>query len=178
MIELTPLARPYAKAAFDAALDLNKLDETAKDLFNISLAAKEEHLAKVIEDPTLSKKDLENIFDKIFGEDIKAIPQKLLSVLIDNKRLNLLVPIYSIYKELLEAHKKQKSINVAVAQNPSDETKTLILQKLQSTYGSDANITFSNDPSIVGGLFLKIGDETLDLSIKGKINKLVNQLNF
>lgn len=178
MIELTPLARPYAKAVFDAALDLNKLDETAKDLFNISLAAKEEHLAKVIEDPTLSKKDLESIFDKIFGEDIKAIPQKLLSVLIDNKRLNLLVPIYSIYKELLEAHKKQKSINVSVAQNPSDETKALILQKLQSTYGSDANITFSNDPGIMGGLFLKIGDETLDLSIKGKINKLVNQLNF
>ena len=50
MIELTPLARPYAKAVFDAALDLNKLDETAKDLFNISLAAKEEHLAKVIND--------------------------------------------------------------------------------------------------------------------------------
>ena len=68
MIELTPLARPYAKAVFDAALDLNKLDETAKDLFNISLAAKEEHLAKVIEDPTLSKKDLENINKKIIQQ--------------------------------------------------------------------------------------------------------------
>ncbi|NDE94773.1 MAG: ATP synthase F1 subunit delta, partial [Proteobacteria bacterium] len=41
-----------------------------------------------------------------------------------------------------------------------------------------ANISFSKDPNIMGGLSIKIGDETLDLSIRGKVNKLVNQLNF
>jgi F-type H+-transporting ATPase subunit delta len=61
---------------------------------------------------------------------------------------------------------------------PGDEAKESIEQKLRSTYGEDANIYFSKDPKMMGGLSIKIGDETLDLSIKGKVNKLVNQLNF
>ena len=96
----------------------------------------------------------------------------------ENKRLNLLEPIYSIYQDLLEKHKEQKSIEVFVAEEPGDEAKESIEQKLKSTYGKDANIYFSKDPAMMGGLSIKIGDETLDLSIKGKINKLVNQLNF
>jgi F-type H+-transporting ATPase subunit delta len=90
----------------------------------------------------------------------------------------LLEPIYSIYQDLLEKHKEQKSIEVFVAVEPGDEAKESIEQKLKSTYGKDANIYFSKDPTMMGGLSIKIGDETLDLSIKGKINKLVNQLNF
>lgn len=104
--------------------------------------------------------------------------KKLIEILAENKRLNLLEPIYSIYQDLLEKHKEQKSIEVFVAVEPGDEAKESIEQKLKSTYGKDANIYFSKDPTMMGGLSIKIGDETLDLSIKGKINKLVNQLNF
>ena len=65
-----------------------------------------------------------------------------------------------------------------MAVDPGEEAKQNIEHKLQSTYGKDANIYFSKDPSMMGGLSIKIGDETLDLSIKGKVKKLVNQLNF
>jgi F-type H+-transporting ATPase subunit delta len=61
---------------------------------------------------------------------------------------------------------------------PRDSTKEHIEEKIKATYGNDANISFSKDPDIMGGLSIKIGDETLDLSIRGKVNKLVNQLNF
>ena len=61
---------------------------------------------------------------------------------------------------------------------PGEEAKESIEQKLKSTYGEDANIYFSKDPKMMGGLSIKIGDESLDLSIRGKVNKLVNQLNF
>ena len=80
--------------------------------------------------------------------------------------------------DLLEQHKKQKSVEVFVAVDPSDSTKEHIEEKIKATYGNDANISFSKDPNIMGGLSIKIGDETLDLSIRGKVNKLVNQLNF
>ena len=79
---------------------------------------------------------------------------------------------------MLEKHKNQNSIEVFVAAEPSQEAKENIEKKLKSTYGKDAKIHFSKDPKMMGGLSIKIGDETLDLSIKGKVNKLVNQLNF
>ena len=96
----------------------------------------------------------------------------------ENKRLNLFESIHSIYQKLLEEHKEQNSIQVFVAAEPGNEAKDNIEKKLKSTYGKDANIYFSKDPKMMGGLSIKIGDETLDLSIRGKVNKLVNQLNF
>ena len=56
--------------------------------------------------------------------------------------------------------------------------KNIIIEKLLAEHGEGSNIEFSEDPSIMGGLSIKVGDETLDLSIKGKVKKLVNQLNF
>ena len=114
----------------------------------------------------------------LFDESISDTSKKLLEILSENKRLNLLETIYIIYQELLEEHKEQKSVEVFVAVDPGEEAKQNIEHKLKSTYGKDANIYFSKDPSMMGGLSIKIGDETLDLSIKGKVKKLVNQLNF
>jgi len=178
MIELTPLARPYAKALFESAIESNSTDEMAVELKTMAAAAMTEGIINTIENPTLSRKEIVEILVNLFGESVSDTAKKLIEILAENKRLNLLEPIYSIYQDLLEKHKEQKSIEVFVAVEPGDEAKESIEQKLKSTYGKDANIYFSKDPAMMGGLSIKIGDETLDLSIKGKINKLVNQLNF
>ena len=178
MIELTPLARPYAKALFESAIESNSIDEMAVELKTMAAAAMTEGIINTIENPTLSRKEIVEILVNLFEESVSDTAKKLIEILAENKRLNLLEPIYSIYQDLLEKHKEQKSIEVFVAEEPGDEAKESIEQKLKSTYGKDANIYFSKDPAMMGGLSIKIGDETLDLSIKGKINKLVNQLNF
>ena len=178
MIELTPLARPYAKALFESAIESNSTDEMAVELKTMAAAATTEGIINTIENPTLSRKEIVEILVNLFEESVSDTAKKLIEILAENKRLNLLEPIYSIYQDLLEKHKEQKSIEVFVAVEPGDEAKESIEQKLKSTYGKDANIYFSKDPTMMGGLSIKIGDETLDLSIKGKINKLVNQLNF
>ena len=178
MIELTPLARPYAKALFESAIESNSIDEMAVELKTMAAAAMTEGIINTIENPTLSRKEIVEILVNLFEESVSDTAKKLIEILAENKRLNLLEPIYSIYQDLLEKHKEQKSIEVFVAVEPGDEAKESIEQKLKSTYGKDANIYFSKDPAMMGGLSIKIGDETLDLSVKGKINKLVNQLNF
>ena len=178
MIELTPLARPYAKALFASAKDSNSLEEMAEELKIMAAASGNEGVINTIENPVLSRQEVVDILVKLFEESVSDISKKLLEILAENKRLNLLETIYLIYKDLLESHKGQNSIEVFVAVDPGNEAKDDIEQKLKSKYGKDANIFFSKDPAMMGGLSIKIGDETLDLSIKGKVNKLVNQLNF
>ena len=178
MIELTPLARPYAKALFASANEANTLEEMAVELKTIAAASKTDGVINTIENPVLSRQEVVNILVKLFEETISETSKKLLEILAENKRLNLLESIYTIYQGLLEKHNNQKSIEVFVADDPSQDAKENIEQKLKLTYGKDAKIYFSKDPKMMGGLSIKIGDETLDLSIKGKVNKLVNQLNF
>jgi len=178
VIELTPLARPYAKALFASAVESNNLDEMADELRTMAAASQTDGVKNTIENPALSRKEVVDILTNLFEESSSNASKKLIEILAENKRLNLLEPIHTIYQTLLEKHKEQNSIQVFVAVEPSNDAKDNIEKKLRSTYGKDANIYFSKDPKMMGGLSIKIGDETLDLSIRGKVNKLVNQLNF
>ena len=129
MIELTPLARPYAKALFSSALESENLDGMANDLKTMATASKTEEIKGTIEDPVLSRQEVVEILTMLFDESVGETSKKLLSILAENKRLNLLEPIFSIYQDLLEQHKKQKSVEVFVAVVPSDSTKEHIEEK-------------------------------------------------
>ena len=178
MIELTPLARPYAKAIFASANETKNLDSLAEELKIMASVSQTEGVINTIENPVLSRKEVVDILTNLFEESVSDTSKKLLEILAENKRLNLLEPIYDLYQDLLEKHREQNSIEVFVANEPSNDAKENIEKKLKSTYGEDANISFSKDPKIMGGLSIKVGDETFDLSIRAKVNKLVNQLNF
>ena len=154
------------------------LEDMANELKIMAIVSESVEVTNTIENPTLSRQQLVDTLINLFEDSITDTSKRLLSILAENKRLNLLQPIYSIYQELLENHKEQNSIEVFVATAPSDEAREGIEKKLRSSYGNDANIYFSEDPKLMGGLSIKVGDETLDLSIRGKVNKLVNQLNF
>ena len=178
MIELSPLARPYAKAIFAAALDAGNHEMVARDLALLSAVSNTKEVSSLIEDPELSKEKIAQIIIGLADGEICDLSNKMLELLADNKRLNLIEAINTSYQQLLEQHSNTSSIVVNVANQPSEDNKNIIIEKLLAEHGEGSNIEFSEDPSIMGGLTIKVGDETLDLSIKGKVKKLVNQLNF
>ena len=178
MIELSPLARPYAKAIFAAALDAGNHEIVASDLALLSAVSNTKEVSNLIEDPELSKEKIAQIIIGLAAGEISDLSNKMLELLADNKRLNLIEAIYTSYQQLLEQHSNTSSIIVNVANQPSEHNKNIIIEKLLAEHGEGSNIEFSEDPSIMGGLSIRVGDETLDLSIKGKVKKLVNQLNF
>ena len=178
MIELSPLARPYAKAIFTAALDDGKHEAVAQDLALLSAVSQTKEVASLIQDPQLSKEKIANTIIGLADGEVGDLSNKMLELLADNKRLNLIQTINVSYQELLEQHNRTSSILVNVADQPSEDNKKIIIEKLLEEHGEGSNVEFSMDPSIMGGLSIKIGDETLDLSIRGKVKKLVNQLNF
>ena len=178
MIELTPLARPYAKAVFASALDTESIDEIKEELKTMALVSSTIEVKGMIEDPTLSNNEILNSLKILLEGTISKTSQSLLNVLAENNRFNLLEAIFEIYKEIVAKHKEQKSVEVFVATEPSSDTKETIKTRLVSTHGEGTNVEFKIDPNIMGGLSIKVGDETLDLSVKGKVKKLINQLNF
>ena len=178
MIELSPLARPYAKAIFSAALDVGNHERVAKDLALLSAVSQTQEVSRLIEDPELSKDKIAQTIIGLADGEVDKLANKMLELLADNKRLNLIEAINTSYQELLEQHNNTSSIVVNVANQPSEDNKNIIIEKLLAEHGEGSKIEFLEDPSIMGGLSIKIGDETLDLSIRGKVKKLVNQLNF
>ena len=144
----------------------------------MALVSSTTEVKSLIEDPTLSNNEILNSLKALLDGSISKSSQSLLNVLAENNRFNLLEAIFEIYKEIVAKHKEQKSVEVFVATEPSSDTKETIKTRLVSTHGEGTNVEFKIDPHIMGGLSIKVGDETLDLSVKGKVKKLINQLNF
>ena len=101
MIELSPLARPYAKAVFSAALDIGKQDDVAKELLTLSSIAQTKEVTSLIADPELSKVEIAETIVSLLQDEMGDISTKMIELLAENKRLNLIEAIYTSYQELL-----------------------------------------------------------------------------
>ena len=135
MIELSPLARPYAKAIFSAALDVGNHERVAKDLALLSAVSQTQEVSRLIEDPELSKDKIAQTIIGLADGEVDKLANKMLELLADNKRLNLIEAINTSYQELLEQHNNTSSIVVNVANQPSEENKNMIIEKLLSEHG-------------------------------------------
>ena len=98
--------------------------------------------------------------------------------LAENDRLEICPEISNLYESLLAEHNQQLDIDVSIPVDLGDESKEGLKQSILKKYGETSNINFLVDPAIMGGITIKIDDEILDLSIKGRVQKLVNELNI
>ena len=177
MYDLKPQARPYAKAAFLAAVEEGQIDEMFRDLEVLSEACSNPSINKLIESPE-EKSVVVATLKGLFSNQPIKLTENLLDVLGENDRLNLLVAVADIYEDLMLKHNESKVIEVAAPNDLSETIKEIILNKLQNKHGVSSTISFTNDSDLKAGFIVKIGDEVLDLSIKGRIKKLINQLNI
>ena len=177
MYDLKPQARPYAKAAFLAAVEEGQINEMFVDLKILSEACSNSSIDKLIESPE-EKSVVITTLKNLFSNQPVKLTENLLDVLGENDRLNLLTAVADIYEDLMLKHNESKVIEVAAPNNLSEKTKEIILNKLLNKHGDGSTISFTIDSDLKAGFIVKIGDEVLDLSVKGRIKKLINQLNI
>ena len=99
MIELTPLARPYAKALFDSAVESKNIDEMAEELKIMAVASKTEGVINTIENPSLSRQDVVSILVNLFEDSISDKSKKLLEILLTK---NFLIYQKHITRDILK----------------------------------------------------------------------------
>jgi F-type H+-transporting ATPase subunit delta len=177
LTDLTPQARPYAKALFQAALETQQEDAVANEVALLSQASQTDQIISMIEDP-MERQKVGAILKDLFKAELGKLTANLLNVLTENNRVAMLPELYSAYLALYEEHKKQKNISVSVPMDVSEAAKQVIKDKLLRKEGDSTNIVFNEVDSLIGGFVIQSGDEVLDLSIKGRLKKLVNQLNI
>lgn len=177
LTDLTPQARPYAKALFQAALETQQEDAVANEVALLSQASQTDQIISMIEDP-MERQMVGATLKDLFKAELGELTANLLNVLTENNRVAMLPELYSAYLVLYEEHKKQKNISVRVPTGVSEAAKQVIKDKLLRKEGDSINIVFDEVDSLIGGFIIQSGDEVLDLSIKGRLKKLVNQLNI
>jgi len=176
MSSLTTLARPYAKAAFELARDEQALARWDDALQLVSSIVADASMTKLLESPDLSASQAVTLIAEIAGDAVNGRLRDFLSVVAANDRLPLVPQITEIFRGLREEAEKRLSVKVVSAM-PLDENQAARMREALARR-FDCEIVLENeiDSSVIGGAVVYAGDQVIDGSLRGRLQKLSNSL--
>lgn len=176
MAELITIARPYAKAAFEYALEKNALAAWSDMLGYAAAVASDEAMTQCLDDPQLTSDQKAETFVSVCADKIDAAGKNFVTQLAQNKRLSVLPEIYILFAILVAEQEKTVDVNVQSAYELSDEEAQKLVTALKQKLGREVNLQSEIDSSLIGGLIIRAGDMVIDGSIRGKLAKLNQQV--
>ena len=177
MAELTTLARPYAKAAFEVALADNDLESWSGSLGNAAAMVENAEVKSFLATPSLSAEQTAQAFIALCGEGLSDKGRNLISLLAENKRLALLPEIHELYELLKANQEKSLDVEVTTAFDISSEVSSALAVALKDRLQRDIRLSTRVDQSLIGGALIRAGDTVIDSSARGKLAKLAESIN-
>ena len=177
MAELSTLARPYAKAAFEYALAKGALAQWSEQLATCAAVVIQERVGAVLDNPSLTGEQQAQALNELCGESTSEEVKNFVRILSSNKRLGLLPEIQAQF-ELFKAN-QEKSVDVEVvsAFDLSDTLTDKLAGVLRTKLERDVKVSTSKDESLLGGVLIRAGDLVIDGSVRGRLNKLTEAMN-
>ena len=176
MAEAATIARPYAKAAFMSARDSKSLPDWSRALLLSAAMSLNARIAELLTDPKFGEDEVVGMFAGLGGEKIDAQWQNFVRLLAENKRLEVLGEITEQYAVLRAQFENELDVEVTSAVAMSDAQKTTMAASLKKRFKRDVRMTNSVDASLLGGAVIRTGDQIIDGSIKGRLQRLATDL--
>jgi len=177
MAELSTLARPYARAAFEYARGHEALDAWAQQLATAAAVVVEARLESLLDNPALTAEQQAQTLNEVCGDELGIEMKNFISILADNKRLSLLPEVRSQFVQFKTNLEKSIDVEVISAFDLSDETQEKLAGVLGKKLEREVNVSTRTDRDLLGGVLIRAGDMVIDGSVRGRLNKLAEAMN-
>jgi|SRR5690606_21070013 len=167
------VASRYAKSLLDLSKEQGKVDTVKDDIDQVIAILKENsELQKVLKNPIIKTDKKQAILAGIFEGKVNPLILSFFGILVAKGRANIL---FEIATEFVRNYNELKGIvNATVISASALSDKNI--SELQKTIAEDINsqviLTNEVDPTLIGGIVVRIGDRQIDASIAGRLNKL------
>jgi F-type H+-transporting ATPase subunit delta len=175
MAESLTIARPYAEAAFKLARDGQSLPQWSDALARLAAVAGSEAARPLIGNPRISDAQVAALIADVAGS-LTAEQRNFVSVLAGNDRLAVLPEIAAAFEGLRNAHEGVLDARIASAYPLSEQQVADVVATLEGKYGRKVKASVSVEPDLIGGISIRIGDEVIDASVRGKLAQLADAL--
>lgn len=198
MADLSTLARPYAKAAFDYAKEHMSVNEWQDYLTVMDAIVRDKAFADYLNNPAIAAQakvaTLKDLYNQSSPEDSNTVFKTLstaieggaqadsnafvnfLTQLAEQDRLALLPSINERFGLLKAADAKEVHAYVTSAYTLTQEQEQLIENRLATSLGANVVLHVNVDPALIAGVTIKVGDKVIDDSVRGKLKQLKTQL--
>jgi F-type H+-transporting ATPase subunit delta len=168
------MAGRYATALFELAREQNAIDTVKVNLDRFdALVAEIADLARLLRSPVLSADEqgraLSGVLDKV---GINGLAANFLKLVATNRRLFAARDMVKAYRALVAKHKGEVTAEVTVAEKPSEAHLAAIKDALRAVTKKDVQVDVKVDPTIIGGLVVKLGSRMVDSSLRTKLNAI------
>ena len=167
-------ARRYAQAVFRMALENQEQNKWQSDLRKVSSICRDEALFALLDNSEVSFEEKERVLSERLGE-INPTVLKLVSMLVAKGRLDIIEYISDEYQQLLDGYRGVEGVGVAeviTAIPLDDEERLKIGKRITEIIGKPVVLKPKVDPSIIGGIIIRVGDRLIDGSIRSKLVSL------
>ncbi|MCM2678121.1 F0F1 ATP synthase subunit delta [Echinimonas agarilytica] len=175
MSELTTVARPYAKAAFEYAVEHKALDKWSAMLSFAAEVAKNETVGTVLASGE-SPERVADLFIQVCGEQLDEFGQNLVKVMAENGRLLALPDVLVIYSQLVTEYQKKAEVDVESAVALTDAQQQQVSSAMSKRLAREVRLNCTVNPELVGGMIIKVDDLVIDNTVRGKLERMAEVL--
>jgi F-type H+-transporting ATPase subunit delta len=170
------VARTYAQAIFDAAQDKGRLDEVREELQDFLAALRDvPELDALLRNPQLDPGTKADALGQILGGG-EEIARNFLRVVAENGRAAQIEEIIREFEQLYAAQQQVLNVELTTAYELSDDEARAIVKQIEEASGRTVQAKRSVDPDLIGGIVLKAGTRLADGSVRGRLNRLRQEL--
>jgi F-type H+-transporting ATPase subunit delta len=171
---LSGVALRYATALFDLASEANAVDAVSGDLgrFNEMILGSED-LQRLIRNPIFTAEEQSDAIAAILDRaGISGLAGNFIRLVAAKRRLFALPDMIRAYGDLVADAKGIVRAQVILAEEPSDTVMNEIKAALRDVAKADVSLDVKIDPSLIGGLIVKMGSRMVDASVRTKLNSI------
>jgi F-type H+-transporting ATPase subunit delta len=172
MSELSTLARPYAEAVFRMAHGENDLAGWSSRVQSLAMIVSDAQLARLIADPAVSADHVAGLIIEVAGADLGERGANFVKVLAENDRLMLLPEIGTQFETLKASAEGLLEATITSAQELSQTQIDDLVAGLKAKFNRAVNVQVAVDPELIGGAVIAIGDQVIDGSVKGRLQRM------
>ncbi|MBB3190060.1 F0F1 ATP synthase subunit delta [Halomonas cerina] len=178
MAETSTVARPYAKAAFEYAVEHKALDDWSVMLGTVARVVEDDDMRRrVLGNPRLSSIEKAEVVVDVCGDAVSEDVGNFLRLVGQKGRLTALPAIAEQF-ELLKAQQERRLDVDIVSAFPLDDTQQdKLARALAKRLNREISITTQVDSTLLGGVILRAGDTVIDGSVRGRLNRLHEALS-
>jgi F-type H+-transporting ATPase subunit delta len=164
----------YATALFELARDQKSVDSIKADLDRFeAMLADSADLRRLVRSPVFAAEAQLRALSAVLDQTgISGISANFLKVLTANRRLFAVGDVIRAFRALVAKFKGEATADVTVAETLNDKNLDALKTALKTVTGKDVALNVKVDPSIIGGLVVKLGSRMVDSSLRTKLNSI------
>ena len=164
-------ARRYAEAAFQVGRSESTLDRWEADLTRLGEAVRVPELRTVLQHPAIPFGDKERVLRRAV-DDVAPGPMNLVLLMIRRGRPRALEPMLTHFHELVRRERGVVRAVVRTALALDERERAELNARLGALTGRQVDLEELVDPTLIGGLAVRIGDQLYDASVRGRLERL------